>query len=268
MNDIDQTQVTQNIPTPEAAAPDQSAAPAPSVTDIDGLSEFTWQGEKWTPDRWSKIYQEHRSLSEQSKSFAEEKRFAENLDADLDSVLKDPTLASKFKELYPKKYHGIVDRVLRTGQGSAQPTPAQNSLPPEVLARLENQDQRLKFFEERAYKAEVETASAHIDKVTKPLFDKFALANEDQVYARAETMISSGQKLTDAAWERLIRESHEHMTKKSDQFNGAKLKEQIEKGRRGADTGPGGSAPGQSPRKAKSLSEAGDEWYRQVTGTR
>jgi len=253
--EVDQP-VTTETSTPAAA----DTSPASSVTDLDGLSEFTWQGEKRSPDWLHQIYSEHKTLSEQHKSFAQEQKFTENLEADLDNVLKDPNLAQRFKEVYPKKFHGLVDRLLKTGQATAQPTTAQPNLSPEVLQRLENQDQRLKFFEERAYQSEVQSASAAIDKVTGPLFEKYGMANEDQVFSRAEAALQGGQKLTGAVWERLIRESHEKMTKKVDQINGAKLKEQIEKGKRGADTGPGGSAPGAAPKRAGNISSATDDY--------
>lgn len=243
----------------------ESAAPAPAqVTDIDGLSEFTFQGEKFTPDRLAQVYSEYRNLSESQKSYAQEQKFLENIEADLDHVIKDPGLAQKFKELYPKKFHGLVDRVLRTGQASAQPSNAQPSLPPEVQARLDQMSQRLQFFEDRNYQAEVNVATSQIDKITEPLFQKYPLANAYEVFSRAEGMSAAKQKITDKTWERLIRENHETEEKKFDQHQGAKLKQQIEKGRRGADTGPGGSAPGQAPRKARTIGEATEEMLKHL----
>jgi hypothetical protein len=260
MNDNDQALTAANASTPDTA-PASAAPEGPATTDIDGLSEFTWQGEKWTPDKWSQVYNDYKKLSEQSKSFADNEKYQKNFRTDLDAVLKDPEhLVEKFKKIYPKDYHEVLDLILERRQAQAQPQSARPSLPPEMKSQIDEMSQRLKFFEDRAYQSEVQNASAQIDKITTPLFEKFALANEDQVYSRAEQMVTSGQKMTASAWERLIRESHEQMSKKSDRVNGAKLKEQIEKGKRGADTGPGGSAPGVAPKKAQTISQATDEY--------
>lgn len=244
---------------PQSAPSEQSQAQA--AIDLDGVSEFTFQGQKLTPDQLLEIMNGYKTLSESQKSYAQEQKFIENLEADLDNVMKDPSLAQKFKEIYPPKFHPLVDKILRSsGQASAaQPNSAQNALPQELQQKFMTLEQRLKFFEDRAYQAEVASAQAQIDKITEPLFKKFPLAIEDQVFARAEAYIEKGHKLTEKVWERLIRESHETIEKRFDQVNGAKLKAQIEKGKRGADVGPGGATPGQAPMKAKTLEEAREQ---------
>ncbi len=241
-----------------AAPADSAAAPeAPQSTDLDGLSEFTFQGEKYNPERLGQIFGEWKTHGEKLKEYEKEIQFANNLQTDLDNVLGDPRLAEKFKSIYPQKYHAILDRYMRANaQPQAQSQPAQPSLPKEFLGEFDQVKNRLQFFEERAYQAEVATANAKLDAVLPPLFKKFEMANEDQVYARAEAFLQGGQKLTDKTWERLVRESHEAMQKKADQVYGAKLKSQLEKGQRGADVGPGGATPGQAPVKPRTFAEA------------
>ncbi len=240
----------------EAAAP--APETAPSLTELDGLSEFTFQGEKYTPDQLHKMFTEHKSFSEQSSEYKKEKEYSENLQIDLDNVLADPRLADKFKATYPKKYHGVLDRYLQTnGQTTAQSQTAQPpTLPKEFLNEFGQVKERLKFFEQRAYDAEVASANAKLDAIVPPLMKKFPMAIEDQVYTRAENILQSGQKLTEKTWERLVRESHESAQKRADQFYGEKMKSQLEKGQRGADVGPGGASPGQAPVKPKTFAEA------------
>lgn len=241
----------------ESAAAPESANEAPAVTELDGLSEFTFQGNKYKPDDFYKILNEHKTYSEQVKSFSDEKKFYDNLDSDLEHVLNDPSLAQKFKTIYPPKFHSYVDKLLKNqGQAPAQANTAQPSLPKEFLNEFGQIKQRLSFFEKRAFDAEVQSANAKLEAMMPPLLSKFPLANEDQVYTRAEALLQSGQKLTDKTWERLVRESHEAQQKRSDQYYSAKAKLQIEKGQRAADTGPGGGTPGQAPKKLRTFAEA------------
>lgn len=245
--------------TPAAAAPAVSAE-APQVSDIvdlDGLSEFNWQGEKRNNEWLHKMSTEHQTYSQKLEEYEKRIKFEDNYEFDLENVRKDPRLVSQFKATYPKQFHARLDRDLQNGsQAPAQDNNAPSSLPKEILDRLSRNEERLNFHEQRAYQAEVQSANAKLDATLPPLFKKYELANEDQVYARAEALLQGGQKLTEKTWERLVRESHEAIQKKADQHYSAKLKTQLEAGKRGADVGPGGATPGAAPKKPRSFAEA------------
>ena len=232
-------------------------AQAPSVTELDGLSEFVFQGEKLTPEKLHEIVNGYKTLSETRAEMEKNREFEENLDADLDAVEKNPALAEKFKAVYPPKYHKLLDRILKTSaQTPASPQAAPNALPPEVMQKLQELEAWKKTQEQRAHQAEVKNAEAQIDKITEPLFKKYQLADETAVFAKAEALLQSGQKLTEKTWERLIRENHEAIQKRWDQFQGATIKQQMEKGRRAQDVGPGGATPGQAPQRPRTMREA------------
>ncbi len=259
------------LATAAEAGSNQSAAPAPeatpSLTELDGLSEFTFQGAKYTPDQLHKMFSEHKSYAEQADVYKKEKEYSDNLQIDLDNVLADPRLADKFKATYPKKYHAILDKYLATGgQAPAPSQPAQNAtLPREFQNEFMNVKERLSQFEQRAFQAEVESANAKIEAIVPKLLEKHPMADETDVYSKAEQVLQSGQKLTEKTWERLVRESHERFTKRADQVYGAKLKAQQEKGLRGQDTGPGGATPGQAP-KARTFDEAREQMLASIRG--
>lgn len=261
-------EVSQETTTPAAGAETATAPEAPQAVDLDGLSEFTFQGEKYSPDKLHKIFGEWKSHSEKLSEYEKEVQFANNLQIDLDNVLNDPRLADKFKATYPKKYHAILDRYLMSnGQAPAQSQTAQGptpSLPKEFMSEFNQMKDRLNFHEQRAFEAEVQAANAKIDAMMPELLKKYDMAVEDQVYMRAEALLQQGQKLTEKTWERLCRESHEAMSKKADQVYGAKLKAQLEKGQRGQDVGPGGATPGSAPRKARNFDEAQEEMLKHV----
>lgn len=252
MDVVDQTVAT------DGATPAAESAPAPSpVTDLDGLSEFTFQGEKLTPDQLHKVWTEHKSYGEQIKSYGQEKQFVDNLALDIENVLERPELAQRFKTIYPQKYHSILDKYLKIqSPNSAQTQTEKPGLPKEFLSEFEQVKDRLKFHEQRAYQAEVEANSAKLDALLPPMFTKYPMAIEEQVYAKAEGILQGGQKLTEKTWERLVRESHDSASKKADQFYGAKLKSQLEKGQKASDVGQGGGTPGQAPNKPRTFDEA------------
>lgn len=245
------------------AAPAADSAPAPEtsqVTDLDGLSEFTFQGNKYTPDQFHKMTSEHKTYSEQIKSYESERQFVDNLAFDIENVLERPELASRFKATYPQKYHAVLDKYLKAqSPNPAQATAQQQqqaSMPKEFMTEFEQMKQRLNFHEQRTLQAETDAASAKLEAMLPPIFSKYPLANDVQVYLRAEDLLRSGQKLTEKTWERLARESHESTSKKTDQFYSQKMKSQIEKGQKGSDIGTGGGTPGQAPIKPRTFAEA------------
>lgn len=248
----------QVIETTPAAAPEATpAAAAPQTTDIDGLSKFSFQGSEYTPDQLHKMFSEHKTYGQQIKTYEQDKQFVDNLAADIENVLERPDLAPRFKSIYPQKYHAILDRYMTSqGRQSAPPQQNQSSLPKEFLNEFGQVKEKLNAFEQRAFTAEVEAANAKLDATLPPLFKKFPMAIEDQVYAKAEGLLQSGQKLTEKTWERLVRESHDSATKRADLVYGAKLKAQLEKGEKGKDTASGGGLPGKAPVKPRTFAEA------------
>ncbi len=233
----------QTIPGTESA---QSEAPAPSITNLDSLSEFEFQGERFTPERLQEIYKGYQTFGEQQKSAQSEDRFWRNLEADIDNVVQNPALAEQFKRVYPQKFHAILNKLMPNSE------PQSPSIPKELTERLSKVDQ----MEARLHQMAVESANAKLDAILPKLYDKYPMAVEDQVLARAEAFLSQGGKLTDGIWERLAKESHESARKRSDAYYKKELQAQTTKGIQAQDIGPGGAAPGKAPPKIRSFDEA------------
>lgn len=246
---LNQNEQTETAPTEQPAAP--------SITDLDGLSEFAFQGQKYTPDALVKIVNGYKSYSESAGKYAEREELDQHFEVDRARLLKDPSLADQFRQKYPQQYHWILD-FLPTGQRQepAQPTAAQSALPPEYLEKLQALEARVSHYDSQAQQAAIQKASAEIDRITEPLFKKFPMADPDAVFARVDVALGNKVVMTEKAWERYVRESHEQAQKRADQTQGALLKEQMEKGRRAQDVGPGGSTPGQAPQLPRTMSEA------------
>lgn len=231
----------------------EGATQQPSITSLDSLSEFEFQGQKLTPDRLQEVFNGYKTLSERQKAYEGEEKFIKNLDADIEAVLENPALADKFKSTYPEKYHRVLDRVMARMNPQAQ---SQSTLPKSFLDEFGQLKSGYEQLQKHLHQMAVESANAKLDATLPKLWEKFPLANEDQVLAKAEAFLAQGGKLTEQTWERLAKESHEFVSKKADAFYKKQLGTQLEKGQMARDVGPGGAAPGKAPVKVKTFADA------------
>lgn len=235
----------ENTQGPETANQEQTSE-AQQLVDLDGMSSFKFQGETYTPDQFAEFFQNSQKYGEASQYQQDHEKFLANVDVDIEKVLRDPSLQSSFESTYPKSFHKLLHRELsRTGQetGAQNVNQQPQQLPKELIDRLSKVD----MMEQRLYQQDVQAASSKIDALLPPLLAKYEMADEDKVLIEAEKLLNRGQKVTDATWERLVREDHEKTQKRADKVYGAKLKAQIEKGKQGQDTGAGGITTGQAP---------------------
>lgn len=255
----------QDVPTTDAvSAPDLNA---PEITNLDSLSQWQYQGKTFTPDEWASIHSEHSEWKEKIGEYEKTQKYLDNFETDLENVLNDPRLAERFKQVYPKPFHVALDRLLSkpTPQPTVQSGNAQSlSLPKEFLSEFNQIKAQLQGITQESQKVKEEAAAAHLDATLPKLLTKYPMASEVEVLTRAEALLSQKQKVTDAVFERLARESHEAYTKKADQYHGAKLKEQLAKGERAKDTGSGGGSPGMKPNRPRTFDEAREAMLKHV----
>lgn len=250
----------ENVSTGQTEGSDAgSVGHATQGIDLDAASSWKFQGETYTPDQWTEIHSKANQYGEASKYIEEDKRYWANVNYDIEKVLKDPSRAEDFKQVYPERFHVLLDRVLNSNQRQdVVQGETNNVLPREIGEKLSDYERRLQQFEQKAFQAEVQAASARIDAILPNLLKKYELADQEKVLFEAEKFLNKGGKLTDAVWERLVREDHQRTTARADKFYQAKLKSQLTQAEKGKDTGAGGATPGAAPVKPKSLSEAGD----------
>lgn len=238
-------------PLPGAETTD-TASQATSVTNLDSLSEFEFQGERLTPERLQEVFRDYQSYGQKVKEYESESKYIKNLEVDLESVAQNPELAGKFKSIYPQKYHALVDRLI----GKQASDPQLQGIPKEFLNEFGQLKGGYQQLREQLQQMAVESASAKLDAILPKLWDKYPLAVEDAVLARAEGFINQGGKMTEQMWERLAKESHEAVTKKADAHYKKQLQTQLNKGKESADIGPGGATPGKAPQKIKTFADA------------
>lgn len=254
-----------------AAAIDTSAQQTPQpeqVLDLDGVSKFTVSGQEYTPEQLSKIFNEHKRFSEDQSSYSKNKIYYDNLQIDLRNVKADPSLVDRFKEQYPKEFHKYLDVIIEEKRQEQAAAPQAAGLPKEFLNEFGQLKSQLSSVMQENHQAKVEASLAKIDTLLKPLMDKFDMALEDQVLARAETVLNAGGKVSDKMWERFARESHETNEKRWNDRQAAKMKIQTDKGQRARDTAQGGHSPGHAPVQPRTFAEAEAEMMKSMRGNR
>src|SRR3954471_25040474 len=218
-----------------------------AIMELDKLEKFKFEGREWTPKELKDAYMMQSDYSRKTEAIAQERKYYDNLAADLDSVRNDPSLMAKFKELYPQKFHSYLS-VLSQNQAtnSEQSKPA---VAPEVANRIEKLEQFITQFETKNLEAEVDTA---FNKLT----EKYPMADERVVTASANLALQQGVrlrgedgKLNVGELEKIFKSEHERTQKAYD----AHYKQQVEKQKQASaksrDVASGGGVPGQAPEK-------------------
>ena len=249
---------------------------ASNVFDLTKAEKFMWEGKEMTPDdlrknllrqqdytkKTQQIAEDRRRFEEERRTFIQQQeeteKYNSNLDADIQNVLRDPSLESKFKEIYPQKYHGALDQALTRQFGDkTSPDHEVKSLKQQLQAingRFQQQDiERAKT----AFETEVRQNSEILDSNIARLATKYPHADEDSVLARAEYMATALKK--DATFndnfskllEKLYQENHSFHEKRYQQIYKSKVEAQKNKNDLGKDIGRGGGTPATAPTKMK-----------------
>ena len=258
----------QSMPDTQASAPE-----APQTADLDAFAEFSFQGKKYTPTQLAKLMGEYQQLTKAQGENQSYKDYAANLKIDLETVAKRPDLAAEFKKMYPPEFHYLVDKFITPTQRQSAPTDTPTfQLPKEIQDRIDALEGKIGTYEQKSHQAAVAESEAYLQKTVDPLFDKYPYANTEHmknaVFAKADALMSQGYKMTDAAWDRLVKEAHLANKKHAEGLTQAELKAQLKAGKDAQDIGPGGAAPGQAPAKARTFEEATAEAIRQMTMAR
>jgi len=264
-------------------APDSAETQSSNVLDLTKAEKFLWEGKEMTPQelrsamlrqqdytrKTQQAAEERRQYLEEKRRFDEERqsfqarqeeaeKFESNLDADIQNVLRDPSLESKFKELYPQKYHAKVEQALMQAFGDrGNPEYKVRTLEQQLQAiqgRFQQQDQERAA---QAFESEVKQHSEILDSAISRLASKYPSADEDSVLARAEYLAGSIKKDDSFAknfsqmMEKLYKENHEYHEKRYAGIYKQKVEQQKQANNRSRDVGRGGATPGTAPAKLK-----------------
>lgn len=253
----------------QQAQPEVKAEVAKEV-DLDGLDSFVFQGKKYTPEELRNEMMMRADYTKKTQELAKYKKYDENLDVDLAFVRKNPQAAEQFKKIYPEKYHRLLDVILerdeadrQSGKDLAQTSP--EDLHPalqQALMEIRTHKDELEQIKGIFHEQKVQANMGTIDHIFKVNTEKYPFASEDAVINKVQSLIEMNKDnpnfhISDALWERHFRLSHQENEKRYEQLYKARIDEQLKKGERAKDSGPGGLAPGRE-RKKVALGDVAD----------
>lgn len=232
-----------NAPEPQVA---QATDGQPSIAELEKLGKIKFEGREWTAQELKSAMMMQQDYSRKTAEIAQERKYHENLEADLESVRANPQLVGQFKALYPQKFH----QYLKYADSQTQSTGHQQSaVPQEVLTKLE---------ELTAFKTnfEVKNLEAEVDQAYSKLSEKYPMADEVSVTARAERALKQGAQLRDAEGklnvselEKIFKAEHERIKQVVDTHYKTQFEQQKAASSKARDVAGGGGVPGQSPER-------------------
>lgn len=242
------------------ASPEQQDGAAQSLVDLDSVQKFRFEGKEWTPKDFRSAYMMQADYTRKTQALAEERRYYDNLQADLAAVKANPALASKFRSVYPQKFHGFLDYAspaqaaaqAANQAGAAQPQGAD----PALLARIEAMERVNQQRESAAIDAEINATFETLSK-------KYPLADESSVIAKAEALLSHARdqgdqdfKLDAKTWDRIWKADQERQESRYKAHYSKQVQNQTAANRKGKDAATGGGIPGQAPKTPRTIKAA------------
>jgi len=248
---------------------------AQAILELDKQREFSFRGQKYTPDALEKAMlrqkdytQKTTQLAEERKALEQERKFYDNLNADLKFVRSNPSqqVIQAFIKTYPEKFHGALKEVLEELRGQPsqgqpqQQQQTQNHFDIDLMSRITK-------IESTFQEQEVRANTDHINGMVESLGKKYPDAIPELVIGRMfEAYNQTGQKPSDQQWEDTFKSVDAQIKQMVAAKYGEKQKQQQEANRKARDVDAGGGTPGRAPKKFGSLKEVTEFAVGDITG--
>lgn len=215
---------------------------------------------------------------------AKEQKYIENIDADLQAVMANPSLAQQFKQVYPQKYHFLVDR-LTGGQGTPNSgaNPQQQGFDPKQIQKLIQEQvspyvQKFQTMEQQAFEKEVKAQEQWLDTMHSKYAQKFDLADPEIVEKKVMDLLEANKegaendpffeptRVDEQLFARIYEEVHKRIEGKFTKRTQASVSEQMKVNQKARDMGQGGGQAPQTGRaKPRSIAEATEAFHAHVS---
>lgn len=276
-------------PTDAGLAPESTPNPLTAkvseIPDISSMAKFKFKDQELTPQELEKAFLRQKDYTKKTQEHAQavkqweadnkvqfdtlkqENQFYANLKADLEHVKRDPSLAQKFLEIYPAKFHHELDNILgNTSQTTQNPQQPQRPFVDPSLLRSVHElksrlDSREQLEKQSQFDADSKTKEAQLDAADAKFSKEFKWANPETVLAKFSYLNDKGTfgKPTDQgymdkvvqAYQQCWKQDHEANLKRYEEFKKEQLREQKQANSKGKDMGTGGGTPSQAPAKMK-----------------
>lgn len=263
MEGAENTEVSQTSDVAPEQSMGESAAPEQTI-DLDSVSKFKFAGREWTPKDFQGAYMLQADYTRKTTELAQERKYYDNLRADLEAVKSNPSLVAKFKSIYPDKFHGYLGYVAQTNPSQAQqlkqPGAQSNQLDQEVMTRLERMES-----DHRDRK--IQAINAELDAKFQVLSGKYPMADEELVMSRAMNFLERKRQsstlseqdnvtITDKEWDDLWKTANDFSQKRAEKHYAGLVNKQTNANSKGKDAGSGGGIPGQAPNTPRTIKDA------------
>lgn len=242
--------------------------------DLDKVEKFYFRGQELTPEEIDRGFMRQQDYTRKTQELSNERKFIQNLSADLESVRDNPQLAEQFKKIYPENYHKFLEMVNKESSDSYDMDDAdENSLPPHVMEKLKKLDQieqKLQAQEKQQHEAQVQAAEKVIDNMFDKFGKQFPYAVEDVVINRVQAMLEENRdnpnfRLTEGTWQRVFKQVNDHYLKQFESRYRSQTEAQLKTSENASDSAPGGMAPGRQPKRL-SFEEATEMAIQDLSG--
>ena len=252
------------------AAPDlnlktevQDTQEAQAIMDLAKVGKFKINGQDMTFDELQKAMLRQQDYTKKTQELAAERKFIDNLQYDLQSVKKNPALAAQFKQIYPEKFHAYLAFAMSgsTPEQAVQAAQTGQQLPPEVLERIERQEQILNSMLDESRQGTTEALDSMFTSFEAEAQKKFKLADMTHVYGAVETYLTENgitskdlmknKAAAQKMFDEFTKRSHEAVKKRLDDYNRETIAQTKQVNAKAADIGRGGGTPTAPPIKAK-----------------
>lgn len=263
---------------PDTTSQETSSAPQgeqlPSIADLDKMDRFKFDGREMTREELKSSYlrqqdytRKTQELAEQRRAFEQDRKFYENLNADLRMVQQNPALANEFIKIYPQRFHSALRDVLNGGQpASTQQTQQQNRGPDvDMMSRMANLE---KFYHDQEVSKNETQINGTIDKMSSKYPDAIPELVIGRVFEAYTQMLKNDPqaKLTSQMWEDTFKSVDSFMKDRVNTMYKSKQQEQLKANKRSGDVSAGGGTVGRAPQKFKDLKSVTEFAVRDLTG--
>lgn len=212
------------------------------------MPKFRFEGREWTPKDFKGAYMMQADYTRKTQALAEERKFYDNLPADLAAVKGNPQLAAEFRKVYPSKFHAYLDHVA-PAQSQQDPNKKYAEIDPAISDRFNRVEAYMK-------QQQVSAINAELDARFKVMSEKYPYADEEAVIARAQAAHAKNIPLNDKNWDLIWKAVNDKGVEKYKQYGQAAVNKQRTANQKGKEAASGGGIPGQAPVKPKTIKEA------------
>lgn len=233
---------------------------AQALAELEKIGKFKYQGKEWTLQDLEKAMlrqqdytKKTQTLSEERKSFEQERKFHENLPYDLMKVKENPKLVADFVRVYPEKFHQYLEGVVNAQDEQAEASEAvERHSVPQVPVELYS---RINRIEKHFNELEVAKNRQEIDSTVDELSRKYPDANPELALSRAFETYEGGTKLTKEVWEDIFKKCDQDGKHWMKSRYAELVKKQTAANNKGKDVDSGGGTIDRAPKSFKSIDE-------------